>query len=162
LQTTYYAGERSPTLGQVSCALAPGANSHVFSTDAVLRSRALRSISARARAAYVTSAAQDPRQLPARGQDLMRRFAARYGRRPGRYAAYGYEAMAVILDSIRRAGDSGDDRDAVVRSFFDTTDRHSVLGRYSIDEVGNTTLNRLTGYRVRDGRPVFDTPITVP
>ncbi|HYX78569.1 MAG TPA: ABC transporter substrate-binding protein [Solirubrobacterales bacterium] len=162
LKTTYYAGERSPTLGQVSCALAPGANSHVFSTDAVLRSRALRSISARARAAYVTSAAQDPRQLPARGQDLMRRFAARYGRRPGRYAAYGYEAMAVILDSIRRAGDSGDDRDAVVRSFFDTTDRHSVLGRYSIDEVGNTTLNRLTGYRVRDGRPVFDTPITVP
>ena len=162
LQTTYYAGQRAPTPGQVSCALAPAANSHVFATDALLASHALRSISIRAKAAYVTSAAQDRKQLPARGQDFVRRFTARYGRRPGRYAAYGYEAMAVILDSIRRAGDSGDDRDAVVGAFFDTTDRHSVLGQYSIDDVGNTTLGRLTGYRMVDGRAVFNTPISVP
>ena len=59
--------------------------------------------------------------------------------------------MAVVLDSIRRAGDSGDDRDAVVDAFFDTQDRHSVLGTYSIDDVGDTTLNRLAGYRVAPG-----------
>ena len=99
----------------------------------------------------VTSAALDPSQLPEEGQEFAERFEAEYGRAPGRYAAYGYEAMAVILDSIERASDPGD-RPAVVAAFFDTADRRSVLGGYSIDEVGNTTLGRMTGYRVRGAK----------
>ena len=35
-------------------------------------------------------------------------------------------------------------------------DRRSILGTYSIDDVGDTTLNRLAGYRLVNGRPVFD------
>ena len=89
-------------------------------------------------------------------------FRARYHRAPGRYAAYGYEAIAVVLDSIRRAGSGGDERDSVVSAFFDTTERDSILGTYSIDAVGNTTLNRLTGYRIVNGRPIFDTALRVP
>jgi branched-chain amino acid transport system substrate-binding protein len=58
--------------------------------------------------------------------------------------------MAVILDSIERADDPGD-RTAVVNAFFDTTERESVLGTYSIDEVGDTTLGRMTGYRSAPG-----------
>ena len=69
---------------------------------------------------------------------------------------------ARIVDSIRRAGDSGDDRDSVVNAFFDIRDRHSVLGTYSIDDVGDTTLNRLAGYRIRGGRPEFVTPLQAP
>ena len=114
------------------------------------------------RGTYVTSAAQDPSQLPPRGRSFVRDFRARFGRAPGRYAAYGYEAMAVVLDSIRRAGDQGDDRAAVVDAFFDTQDRDSVLGTYSIDEVGDTTLGRLAGYRLADGRPRFQTVLRVP
>ncbi len=68
----------------------------------------------------------------------------------------------MVLDSIRRAGDSGDDRDAVVDAFFDTQDRRSILGTYSIDDVGDTTLNRLAGYGVIAGRPVFDTSLRAP
>jgi branched-chain amino acid transport system substrate-binding protein len=107
----------------------------------------------------VSSAAEDPAQLPTAGQRFVSAFGARYRRSPGRYAAYGYEAMAVALDSIRRAGGGGDDRDSVVGAFFDTQDRDSVLGTYSIDEVGDTTLDRLAGYRVRNGRPAFATPL---
>jgi branched-chain amino acid transport system substrate-binding protein len=110
-------------------------------------------------ASLATSAAQDPSQLPAAGQRFLRSYRSRYGRQPGRYAAYGYEAMAVVLNSIERAGDQGDNRDAVVDAFFDTRDRDSVLGTYSIDEVGDTTLDRLAGYRLRNGRPVFATPL---
>jgi branched-chain amino acid transport system substrate-binding protein len=110
----------------------------------------------------VTSAAQDPAQLPPEGQRFIRAFRDRVGGAPGRYAAYGYEAMAVVLDSIRRAGDQGDDRGAVVDAFFETQDRNSVLGTYSIDEVGNTTLGRLAGYRLAAGRPVFETALRAP
>jgi branched-chain amino acid transport system substrate-binding protein len=109
----------------------------------------------------LTSAAEDPSQLPREGQRFLHDFRDRYHREPGRYAAYGYEAMAVVLDSIRRAGDSGDDRDSVVNAFFDTTDRRSVLGTYSIDDVGNTTLDRLAGYRVVNGKPRFETALSV-
>jgi branched-chain amino acid transport system substrate-binding protein len=94
-----------------------------------------------------TSAAQDPSQLAADGPAFVAGFRKRYGRQPGRYAAYGYEAMAVVLDSIRRAGGDGASRQAVIDAFFGTTDRSSILGTYSIDPVGNTTLNRLSGCR---------------
>jgi branched-chain amino acid transport system substrate-binding protein len=107
----------------------------------------------------MTASAQDPKQLPDAGQQFLRSFRERYHRAPGPYAAYGYEAMAVVLDSIRRAGDSGADRDAVIDAFFDTANRHSVLGTYSIDDVGNTTLDRLAGYGLRHGRPVFETDL---
>lgn len=111
------------------------------------------------RQVLLTSAAEDPSQLPRAGQRFLRAFRERYRREPGRYAAYGYEAMAVVLDSIRRAGDAGDDRDSVVDAFFDTANRHSVLGTYSIDDVGNTTLDRLAGFSLVNGRPRFETAL---
>ena len=145
----------------------------MIGSDALLGSSLLRPIRPRSfactlmaipgpRGTYVTSAAQDPSQLPPRGRRFVRAFHDRYGQEPGRYGAYGYEAMSLILDSIRRAGDQGDERGAVVDAFFDTQDRDSVLGTYSIDEVGNTTLGVLAGYRIVDGRPRFETALRVP
>ena len=110
----------------------------------------------------LTSAAQDPSQLPAAGQDFVRAFARRYGRPPGRYAAYGYEAMAVVLDSIERAGGSGEDREAVIDAFLETEDRSSILGTYSIDEIGNTTLDRMAGYEIVGGQPRFEGELSAP
>jgi branched-chain amino acid transport system substrate-binding protein len=101
---------------------------------------------------YAISAALDPSQLPAAGQKFVRDFRARYGHQPSRYAAYGYEAMAVVLDAIDRAAGDSISRQGVIDAFFNTLDRQSILGTYSIDAVGNTTLDRMTGYRVRGGR----------
>jgi branched-chain amino acid transport system substrate-binding protein len=70
--------------------------------------------------------------------------------------------MAVVLDAIERAGDGGTDREAVIDAFLDTSDRESVLGTYSIDEVGDTTLNRLTGYRVEGDRAEPLSGLSVP
>jgi branched-chain amino acid transport system substrate-binding protein len=98
-----------------------------------------------------TSAALDPSQLPPVADEFRGRFVVEYDRTPGRYAAYGYEAMAVILDSIDRADDPTD-RAAVVEAFFATTDRASILGTYSIEDSGETTLDQMTGYEVSGGR----------
>ena len=84
-------------------------------------------------------------------------------REPGRYAAYGYEATAATLAAIDDAEDPTD-RGDVVDAFFAIEDRESILGAYSIDEVGNTTLGSLGAYEVgRSGepRPVSE-PITLP
>jgi branched-chain amino acid transport system substrate-binding protein len=110
---------------------------------------------------YLTSSAQAPEQLPAAGQDFVRAYEAEFAEQPDRYAAYGYEAMAVILDSIERASDPRD-RSAVIDAFFATTDRDSVLGTYSIDDTGNTTLDAIAGYRAEGGEPRFDSALTAP
>jgi len=150
----YYGGgpERMPA------SLIQSSTGTVMASDALL----MRPPSGPVRGLLVTSAAEDPSQLPRARERFVSAFTKRYGRQPGRYAAYGYEAMAVVLDSIQRAGDQGDNREAVVDAFFDTQDRNSVLGTYSIDEVGDTTLGRLAGYRLADGRPQFQTALRVP
>lgn len=101
----------------------------------------------------VVSAAMGPSQLPAGAGDFLGAFRERYGREPGPYAAYGNESMALALDSIGRADDPLD-RGSVVEAFFDTSDRESILGTYSIDSVGDTTLGALGAYRIgADLRP---------
>ncbi len=107
------------------------------------------------RAVRLTSAALDPSQLPSAASGFLTAFKSAYHRRPGRYAAYGYEAMAVVLDSIERAGDPLSRKD-VVNAFFATRDRDSILGTYSIDDVGDTTLGELGAYDVREGRAVAE------
>lgn len=86
----------------------------------------------------------------AAGQAFFARFRARYGSEPHPFAIYGYEAMAVVLDSAAATQDPAN-RGLVVDAFFATRDRDSVLGTYSIDAFGDTTLGTFGGYRV-DGR----------
>ena len=93
----------------------------------------------------------DPRDLPPEGQELLDRFQDEYGREPGPWAAYGYEAMASVLAAIDRSDDPLS-RSAVVATYFDGTERDTVLGTYSITDLGETTLDELiAGYRVTSG-----------
>jgi branched-chain amino acid transport system substrate-binding protein len=111
-----------------------------------------RRLGAAERQTYITSVTQDPRQLPPRGRRFVRDYRREFGTEPDPYAAYGYTSMSLLLDAIDRAGGAGRDRERVIRKLFDTSDYDSVVGRFSIDDNGDTTLKQLTGYRVRNGR----------
>jgi branched-chain amino acid transport system substrate-binding protein len=52
-------------------------------------------------------------------------------------ALYGFEATALILDAV---GQAGAERGAVLDTIRATRDRDSVVGRYSLDGDGHTTL----------------------
>jgi branched-chain amino acid transport system substrate-binding protein len=78
-----------------------------------------------------------------------------FGGEAGPYVLYGYESMSVVLDSIRRAGAHGNNRSKVISMFMSTHDRSSVIGRYSIEPDGETTLPTYGVQRVARGRPVF-------
>ena len=69
------------------------------------------------------------------------------------YGIYGYETMALALDVLKRAGDKANDRAEVVKALFATKDRESVLGTYSIDANGDTSLTRLRAVRHQGRHP---------
>lgn len=123
----------------------------LFASDGVAESDFTTGIPRRARArTHVTVATLDPASYPPSGQAVI----AELGGSPDPYALYGYEAMSLLLDAIAR-GDGT--RAGTVQALFATRDRDSVLGRYSIDPFGDTTLTQYGGYRVsRGGRLVFD------
>jgi len=105
---------------------------------------------------YITNPTLDPKLYPPAAQDFFAKFKQKFGKTPDPYAIYGYEAMKVALLAIQNAGDKGNDRQAVIDAFFKIKDRDSVLGKYSIDENGDTTLSDYGADRVEGGKLVFD------
>ena len=105
---------------------------------------------------YITNPTLDPKLYPPAAQEFFTTFEEKYGKAPEPYAIYGYEAMKVALLAIENAGDKGNDRQAVIDAFFQIKDRESVLGKYSIDENGDTTLSDYGGNNIKDGELVFD------
>jgi branched-chain amino acid transport system substrate-binding protein len=105
---------------------------------------------------YITAPTLDPKLYPPAAQKFYATFKQKYGHEPFPYAIYGYEAMKVALLAIQNAGDKGNDRAAVIDAFFNIKNRDSVLGKYSIDENGDTTLSDYGANRVKSKKLVFD------
>ena len=85
-------------------------------------------------------------------------FKAKYNiDQPDPYAIYGYETMALALDTLKAVGDKANDREAVREQLLENTKgRKSVLGTYDIDENGDTTLTDYGLYVIDNGQLTFD------
>ncbi len=106
----------------------------------------------------VTVATLSPDEYPPEGQDFFKQYTEKYGEKnPDPYAIYGYEAMRLGLDAIQRSGTGS--KEDIIKALFDTKDRSSVLGTYSIDENGDTTLTDYGVYSISDGTLKFDSTI---
>lgn len=106
---------------------------------------------------YVTMAPLNESGYPPAGRTFFAAYRRRFGAAQP-YAIYGYAAMSLMLAAIDRATDHGRhvaDRATVLKTIFATRNRHSVLGTYSIDRNGDTTLRQYGAYRVAGGRLVF-------
>jgi branched-chain amino acid transport system substrate-binding protein len=106
----------------------------------------------------VTIATLSPDEYPAQGQQFFKAYTQKYGEaNPDPYAIYGYEAMELALDSIKRSKTG--DRADVIKALFSTKDRNSVLGVYSIDKNGDTSLSDYGVYSIKNGNLQFDKTI---
>jgi branched-chain amino acid transport system substrate-binding protein len=93
-------------------------------------------------------------KLNAAGQKFVADYSAKYGKLTEPYAIYGYEDMNVVLAAIENVCSSGGDptsRKAVRDAVFATKDFNGVLGTWSFDENGDTTLTDMTVYQVKRG-----------
>ena len=64
-------------------------------------------------------------------------------------AAYGYEAMRLILDAVE---EGGRDRTRVAAAALAMRDRRSVIGRYRLRGTGDVDGTRLALYALENGR----------
>lgn len=118
-------------------------------------------ISARVAERFVCTVATPDLDSSVAGRRFAAAFAAKYGDGPrDPYAVYGFEAMQLVLDSIEASGAAGTTRDGFLAQVRKTTNRDSVLGRYSIDANGDTTRTDYSLYRVgKGGSPVYEANI---
>jgi branched-chain amino acid transport system substrate-binding protein len=104
---------------------------------------------------YVTTPVLPESLYPPAGKHVLTEYKRVFGLPANGYALYGYEAMSLVLAAIRRAGRHGNDRRVVTARLLEPRARNSVLGPYSIESDGETSLARFGVYRVLGGRPTF-------
>jgi branched-chain amino acid transport system substrate-binding protein len=105
-----------------------------------------------ARNVYVSTPGFLAKELPAAGRTFVSQFESQYGHTPMPAAIFGYEAVAAVLDVLREAGPSAKNRATVVSDLFAIRNRDSVLGTYSINSSGDTTIAPFVFGRIRGGR----------
>ncbi|MGK2955926.1 MAG: branched-chain amino acid ABC transporter substrate-binding protein [Solirubrobacterales bacterium] len=92
------------------------------------------------------------------GAKFYKDYEAEYG--PAEpFAIYGYEVGQLMLDVLSRAEDPTD-RQSVIDAMFDTKDRDSILGTYSIDEKGDTTLTDYGVFKIANKELEFEQKIS--
>jgi branched-chain amino acid transport system substrate-binding protein len=112
---------------------------------------------------YITVATINPKDYAAKGKKFFADFKSKYGEgNPQPYAIYGFEAMDLLLDAMKRAGDSCGDRQAVIDEVFKTKNKVGVTGTYDIDKDGDTTANVFGRHRVVNGELSPIKTVTVP
>jgi branched-chain amino acid transport system substrate-binding protein len=105
---------------------------------------------------FVTNPTLPPQLYPPAAKEFFTAFKSKYGDDPEPYAIYGYEAMNAGLQAIKNAGDKGNCRQDVIKGFYAIKNKPSVLGTYSIDPDGDTTITDYGGNRVEGGKLTFD------
>ena len=96
------------------------------------------------------------------GKSFASAYSAKYGTPQNQidpYAIYGYEDMSLILSTIKGLGSKGNSRSDVLSALFATKNRSSVLGTYSFDANGDTTLTAYGYYKVVNGQLVFESTL---
>jgi branched-chain amino acid transport system substrate-binding protein len=112
-------------------------------------------LGAAAESTYLTTPVLTAGLYPSSAQRVLADYRRTFGEAATPYALYGYESMSVVLQAIRNAGSHGNDKQAVIDQFFRIRDRDSVLGRYSIQPSGDSTLSQYGVERVVGGQLEF-------
>jgi branched-chain amino acid transport system substrate-binding protein len=127
----------------------------LLGSNTMINSKFLAAIGAAAGNTYLTTPALPTRLYPTAAARVLRAYRRAFDEAPSSYALYGYETMSAVLFAIRQAGVQGNDRDVVIKRFFEIHDRDSVLVRYSIQASGDSTLTTYAVDRIVGAKPVF-------
>jgi branched-chain amino acid transport system substrate-binding protein len=106
-----------------------------------------------AKRTFITVATINPKDYGPKGRKFYADFKAAYGgKTPEPYAIYGFEAMDLALDAMKRAGDKCNNRSKVIDEVFSTKNKQGVTGTYDIDKNGDVTLHQFGRHVIVNGK----------
>jgi branched-chain amino acid transport system substrate-binding protein len=137
-----------------------GDNVKFMGPDGIYEEAFLKDAGDAAEGAYITFGGVSPKKLTGKGAEWYSNYKKKFNdSEPEAYAGYGYESMKVALDAIARAGTK--DRAKIRDAMFATKDYDGVLGKWSFDANGDTTLTQMSGRQVKGGKFDDENAITL-
>jgi branched-chain amino acid transport system substrate-binding protein len=130
--------------------------------DGIFEGEWLEAAGEAAEGSYITFGGVPPDQLTGAGKTFVDAYTAKYPDAPAEaYTAYGYEAGTVILAALERAAATNPAdvtalKAAMIKEVFATKDYAGVLGTWSFNAEGDTSLTDMSGNIVTDGEFKFD------
>ena len=101
----------------------------------------------------VTFAGLPSEKLTGEGAEVYKLYKERFKIEPTTYALYAWEAAAVVIDGIKRAGEK--DREKIRAAIAATKNFNGLNGTWSFDADGDTTMKVMSGYNVvKDSGPI--------
>jgi branched-chain amino acid transport system substrate-binding protein len=94
--------------------------------------------------AYISVAGEPPSALTGVGATFVKSFGKQIGTTPNPYAAYGAQAMDVALSAVAKGGGQ---RAATTKAVFGLTVTNGILGTFTINAQGDTSLTPITIYK---------------
>jgi branched-chain amino acid transport system substrate-binding protein len=98
---------------------------------------------------YVSVAGEPPTSLKGEGATFVKDFGAQIGATPNPYSQYGAQAMDVMLTAI---GKSDGTRAAVTKNLFGLKITDGILGTFTINDQGDTSLTPITIYQQKSDK----------
>jgi branched-chain amino acid transport system substrate-binding protein len=127
-----------------------GKDFKMMGADGIFDSDWLAAAGDAAEGTYLTFAGVPPEKRTGKGADWYKAYKDKYKIEPESYAIYGYEAIAVVIDGLKRAGKK--DRAAIRDAIMGTKNWDGVLGQWSFDQNGDTTLTEEGINQVKNGK----------
>ena len=156
----YFGGTTQTKAGQlVKDMLAVGLNAKFMCPDGCFEDAFIESAGAAnlEDRALITFGGLPADKLTGKGKAFVDAYQKKYGKVPEAYAAYGYECGMTAITAIRRAGKK--DRNAIRAAGISIKNFDGVLGKWSFDKNGDTTLKTMSGNGVKGGKFVFLTTL---
>ncbi len=100
---------------------------------------------------YVTTPGFMPKSLPPEAKQFDTAFKKVYKHEPTGQAIFGFEAMSAVIADLAKLGNNANSRADVVKAFLKSDYSDSVLGSYSINASGNTSLDAFVWNKVKGG-----------
>jgi branched-chain amino acid transport system substrate-binding protein len=104
---------------------------------------------------YATFGGVPAKELTGEGKTWYNSYKAKYNVEPEAYAAYGYESAMVVVDAINKV--CKNDRAEIRDTVMNTKEFKGLLGTWSFDKNGDTSLTTMSGNSVKDGKWEFVT-----
>ncbi|HEX5692599.1 MAG TPA: branched-chain amino acid ABC transporter substrate-binding protein, partial [Roseiflexaceae bacterium] len=106
---------------------------------------------------YTTFGGVPPAKLEGKAGEWYKAYKAKFNGEPETYAVYGYEAANVAMAAINQVCEK--DRAKIRDAVMGTKDFEGVLGTWSFDANGDTSLTTMSGSQIKAGKAEFVQPI---